>query len=57
MQSPDDETVRRDREEIAEILAKAVVRQLTCEPAATSFDNSPEIVNLGLSSSENHRSL
>jgi len=57
MQPLEDENLRQSREEIAEILAKAVVRQLTREPVETSLDNSPENANLGLSSSENHRSL
>ncbi len=57
MQPTDDETFRRNQQEIADILAKAVVRQLIREPDEISCDNSPTVANVGLSSSENHRSL
>ena len=57
MQRHDDEITIGDCNEIAEILAKAVVRQLNREADETSFDNSPDLAKVGLSSSENPCSL
>ena len=52
MQRHNDEVTISDLNEIAEILAKAVVRQLNREADETSFDNSPDLAKVGLNSSE-----
>ena len=57
MQRHNDEVTISDLNEIAEILAKAVVRQLNRDADETSFDNSPDLAKVGLSSSENPCSL
>lgn len=51
------ESAESNRDEIAEILAKAVVRYLTSQPLEESSTNSPIVSHVGLSSSSNDRSL
>jgi hypothetical protein len=56
--TPNDyETQTRDRNEIADILTKAVVRHLTQPTVKNSQPNSPNSSHVGLSSSRNDRSL
>lgn len=57
MTSDDYENQTRDRNEIAEILAKAVVRYLTETNTKNNPPNSSNTSHVGLSSSRNDRSL
>ncbi len=57
MKHSESESAERNRQEIAEILSKAVVRYLTNSPPKDFSKNSPIVSHVGLSSSLNDRSL
>jgi hypothetical protein len=56
MQHDEHEPIEQQRSEIADILAKAVIRFLTAQSEHSKKD-SPKLSDVGLSSSANHRSL